>query len=416
MIQTLRPLTSLLLGVALLLGGTGLLNTLIQLQGSALGYSDTLLGGLTSAYFVGFLIGTYVAPVLIRRIGHIRAFAFYASTCACGVLLHAISDSALVWLLLRLVVGTALVGLYTSIESWLNGLAQPAQRGTVFASYMMVNLGALATAQQLLRIEFDPLLLLFVLSGLLVCASTLPVLLTRMAQPVLHPTPRLEVRRLFATAPTAGVGALATGLAMGAFWGMVPVWGTRIDLSASQIATYMSVAIVGGAALQIPLGRLSDRRDRRLALALVGGLASVFALATPFTAGFIVTPLVVTFLYGGMAFAVYPLVVAHLLDHLPPEDVLAASSSVLLLNGLGSAIGPLIAGLLMTATGPNVLFAWFAATHGMLALYALYRYRVMHRERAEEAHFQPMLRTTPEALHFAEDESGEEEDGLARER
>ncbi|MFC4727773.1 MFS transporter [Coralloluteibacterium thermophilus] len=398
MLQTLRPIASLLLGVALLLGGTGLLNTLIQLQGSTLGFSDTLLGALTSAYYLGFLAGTFIGPPLVRRIGHIRAFGFYAATCACGVLLHALAEAPALWMVLRVVVGMALVGLYTVIESWLNAQAGPTQRGSVFASYMMVNLGALAVAQQLLRVDLDPVLLLFVLSGLLVTASTLPVLITRMSQPVLAPTPRLAVRRLFATAPTAGVGAIVSGLAMGAFWGMVPVWGMRIGLDAAEIGTYMSVAIVGGAALQIPLGRLSDRRDRRLALAIVCALACALALAAPLTADLRLTPYAIAFLYGGMAFAVYPIVVAHLLDHLSPEEVLAASSSVLLLNGLGSAIGPLIAGALMGALGPGVLFAWFAATQGGLGAYALYRYYAFRRARALEPHFQPMLRTTPEAL------------------
>ncbi|MBS7456788.1 MFS transporter [Coralloluteibacterium stylophorae] len=417
MIQTLRPITSLLLGVAFLLCGTGVLGIQLQLRGAEIGYSPTLLGGLTSAYFVGFLAGTFLSPALVRRIGHIRAFGFYAASCACGVLLHVLVESALAWLVLRLLVGMALVGLYSVIESWLTAQAPEHQRSTVFALYMMVNLGALAVSQQLVRVGADLPYVPMVLAALLVCASTLPVLATRMAQPVLQPVPRLALRRLFAAAPSAGAGALLSGLCMGAFWGLSPVWGTQVGMSTGQIATYMSMAILGGAALQLPLGRLSDRRDRRLALALVCAAACAVAFVAPLTAAIPGAAYVVAFLFGGMSFSIYPIVVAHLLDHLPPEEILGASSSVLLLNGAGSIVGPLVAGGLMTAIGPSSLFMWFAATLGAIALYALYRYRAFARTRASEPHFQPMLRTSHEALGLItpdEDSARHEETAPAR--
>ncbi len=402
MVRTLRPIASLLGGTALLLLGVGLLNTLIPLRGKALGYSDTLLGGLTSAYYAGYLLGTFLVPPLIRRIGHIRAFAFCTAGVACVVLLHALGDSAVLWLVLRFLAGAVLVGLYTIIESWLNASAPTAQRGGVFAAYMVVNLGALALAQQLLRIQGQPFVL-FTVVALLLCAATLPVVVTRLAQPALQATPNLRLRRLFATAPSAGAGALLSGLAMGAFWGLLPVYAHGIGFDTAAIGTYMSVAIIGGAALQWPLGRLSDHHDRRIALALVCAAAAVLALlAIPFGTN---RPMAMAliFLYGGMAFAVYPIVVAHLVDHLAPEDLLAASSSVLLVYGIGSAAGPLAAGALMSALGTWSLFGWFALTQGALAAYAGYRYTVFRREQATEPHFRTMLRTTPTVLEMLPD-------------
>jgi MFS family permease len=399
MVRALRPIASLLSGTALLLLGAGLLNTLVPLRGVALGYSTTLLGALTSAYFAGYFIGTFAVPPLVQRIGHIRAFAFCTACAACLVLLHALSPDPALWLLLRLLTGAVLVGLYTIIESWLNAQAPPAQRGGVFAAYMVVNLGALALAQQMLRIGGQPFVL-FTVVALLLCAATLPVVTTRQRQPALQPAPRLRLRRLFAAAPSAGAGALLSGLAMGAFWGLLPVYARGRGLDDGAIATWMSVAIVGGAALQWPLGRLSDRHDRRIALALVCAAAGVLALLLPAATGHRYAALALLFLYGGMAFAVYPVVVAHLVDHLPPQDLLAASSSVLLLNGVGSALGPLAAGLLMSGLGAWSLFGWFALTQGALAAYAAYRYRVFRREQATERHFTPMLRTTPAAFEM----------------
>ncbi|MDN5924076.1 MAG: MFS transporter, partial [Xanthomonadales bacterium] len=244
MLRTLRPIASLLSGTALLLLGVGLLNTMIPLRGDALGYSKTLLGGLTSAYYAGYLLGTFLIPPLVRRIGHIRAFAFCTAAVACVVLIHPLSHSPWLWLTLRFLAGLALVGLYAIIESWLNASAPAAKRGGVFAAYMVGNLGALAVGQQLLRLTDAPFVL-FNVVALAVCAATLPVVATRQAQPAPQSTPRLHLRRLFQLAPSAGAGALLSGLAMGAFWGLLPIYARAIGFDIQAIGTYMSVAIVG---------------------------------------------------------------------------------------------------------------------------------------------------------------------------
>ncbi|WHZ19147.1 MAG: putative MFS-type transporter [Rhodanobacteraceae bacterium] len=399
MLRTLRPIASLLAGTALLLAGVGLLNTLIPLRGAAAGFPETLLGGLTSAYYVGYFIGTFAMPPLVRRIGHIRAFAFCAACAACIVLLYAFGTNPIAWLALRLLSGIVLVGLYAVIESWLNAQAPDGKRGAVFATYMVVNLGSLALGQQLLRIRGEAFVP-FAVVALLVCAATLPVLATHQAQPQQQATPRLQLRLLFNVAPTAGLGAILTGLAMGAFWGLLPVYARDSGFDTAAIGNYMSIAIVGGAALQWPLGRLSDRHDRRIALALVAAAAALLALAGIAFGGREWPEMATIFLFGGMSFAIYPIVVAHLVDHAPPEDLLAASSSVLLVYGVGSALGPLVAGGLMGAFGAWTLFAWFALTHGVLAVYATWRYRMSPRTPADAPAFQPMLRTTPAALRL----------------
>lgn len=393
----LRPVAALFAGVVLLLTGVGLLNTLVPLRAVEAGFSNVFLGGLTSAYYGGYLLGTFAILPLIARIGHIRAFAFCTACAACIVLFHALGIHAWVWLLLRLLVGIILVGLYTIIESWLNAHAPAAQRGRIFSIYMVLNLGALALGQQLLHLDAQPFVL-FVLVAMLICAATVPVVTTRQSQPVSQHAPRLQLMRLYRTAPTAVIGALMSGLAMGAFWGLQPVYAHEIGFDDATVGTSMSIAILGGAALQWPLGRLSDYFDRRLALLACCVAALVLALAALLLGGRQWPTMGILFLYCGAAFAVYPIVVAHLVDHLPPEQILGASSTVLLLFGIGSATGPLIAGTMMSALGGWSLLAWYALTHGVLALYAGYRYHAFWRAQNDETHFVPMLRTTPAAL------------------
>lgn len=395
---SIRKVASLLAGTVLLLLGAGLLSSLIPLRGQALGFSMTLVGALTSVYYIGYFAGTFTLPALVHRIGHIRAFAFCTALTAVLVLVQALSDQYWLWLVLRFLQGMALVGLYAVIESWLNVAPEPAHRSKVFSIYMMLNLGSLAMAQQFLRLQ-GPDFLLFSVVAILVCAATLPVASTRQAQPDIPEPPRLELRSLFRRVPTALVAALLAGLSMGALWGLLPLYARAIGLSPSAISNYLTAAILGGVVMQWPLGYLSDRVDRRLALGWTAGLAAALAMAILLLpVGQLWLDMVLVFAFGGAVFALYPIAVAHLVDYLPREQLLTATNSVLLIYGFGSALGPLMAGVMMNRLQPAMLFAWFAGLNVLLALYTLYRFATRHRERVSEDNFVPMLRTTPAVL------------------
>lgn len=401
MFSTLRAVASLLVSTAFLLAGAGLLGTLIPLRGSEFGFSETLLGALAWAYYIGFLVGTYTMPRLVQRVGHIRVFAFGTACAAMVALLHALAGWPWLWLLLRFAGGIVMVGLYTIIESWLNARASAAQRGAVFAIYMTVNSGALALAQPLLLIDGAPFVL-FTVVALLALLAALPVVLTHQPQPVVQQAPRLALRRVQQVAPTAAVGALLAGLAQGAFFGLAPVYASRLGFDTAQISGYMAFGILGGALLQWPIGYASDRIDRRLMLALVGCAAFVLALGVAHAGSRAHPAMVLIFAYCGMAFAVYPMAVTHLVDYLEPGELLGASSTVYLLYGAGSALGPLVAGIGMDRLGAQSLPYWFALNGALLALYAGYRYYTYNRELVEANNFRPLVTTTataPRAVH-----------------
>lgn len=401
MLALLVPIGALLAGIALLLLGTGLINTVLALRGSAEGYSDATLGLIGSAYFAGFFLGTYVAPPLIRRMGHVRGFAFFAAATASCMLAHALIVTAPVWMVLRLITGITLVGLYTVIESWLNTQAPPSRRGQIFAVYMAVNLGALAAAQQLLHLGSAAGFELFAVAAIFVCLALMPVTATRLPPPELAHTPPLGLRRLWATAPVACAGALLSGLGMGAFWGMSAVYGNRIGLDTGGIAALITLSILGGAVLQWPIGHLSDSGDRRRALAWVATAATLAALLWAVLGSFGSAVLVAGFLFGAAAFALYPIAVAHLIDHLAHHDILSGSAALLLLHGVGAAAGPVLAGSAMGWIGPAALPLHFALMFGPLAAYAFWMSRRTSDEIVEEAaHFMPMVRTSATVLEM----------------
>lgn len=413
MLPLIIPIGAILLGVALLLLGSGLLNTLLTLRASIEGYSDGLIGLIMSGYFVGFFFGTFLALPIVRRVGHIRAFALCAAIMSCSAILHVLFVNPYVWLLLRVLTGTVLVILYTVIESWLNGQTDASQRGRVFAVYMVVNLSALALAQQLLRIDSPETFVLFALAGMLITISLVPVTWTRFQQPHVGTISRVKFKTLYHAAPVASIGALLSGLVMGAFWGLAPLYAERSGLSSDQVALFMSGAILGGALFQFPLGRYSDTHDRRMVLAVICTVG-VFASALIYlTAGHWQWQLVCVALYGGMAFSLYPVVIAHLIDFLDAKDILSGVSGLLLLHGVGAAIGPALAGQLMGLFGYLFLPVYFALVLAMLAAYCFYQVmplRSVAEEQPEQPiQFVPMVRTTPTAIEMMPEEPVEDE-------
>jgi MFS family permease len=402
MLLHLLPISSLMIGTAFLLLGSGLLSTLIALRGNLEGFSDQILGLMGSAYFVGFFIGTYTVPRLIRRMGHIRSSNFFSAAIAAFILLHSIVVDVWVWIILRIFTGIALVGFYTVIESWLNSQAASEKRGQVFAFYMIVNMVSIAAAQQFLHIASPSTFVLFSIAAVMVCFSVMPIASTRLPQPIVENAPRMTLRELWNAAPAAVIGALVSGLSMGTFWSMGPLYATRLGLDEEGVATLVSIVIIGGAMLQLPLGRISDRLDRRYALGLAATGATIAALLMALQGGGELMLYIAAFLYGGTAFAIYPIVVAHLVDHLTQDNILSGNAGILLLYGIGAMIGPALAGLLMGWGGAAAMPAFFAVVMAPLAIYVvLQAFNTKDEIIDEPAHFVPMVRTAETAMEIA---------------
>ncbi len=401
MLKTVLSISSLLLGAALLLIGNGLAGTLLALRGSLVGWSDGLIGLIMSAYFAGFLSGTYIAPVVILRVGHIRAFALFAAVAAATALLHALFVNPIAWAALRIVTGSCLVGLYMVIESWLNTQAPAGQRSRVFATYMAVNFLALAIGQNLIQLYapsgFEP----FAIVAILLSLSLVPIMLTRVSQPVPVQQPRLRWHTLYRASPSAISGAFGSGLAMSAFWGLAPVMAQHLLGNSAGIAALMTATILGGALVQWPVGYWSDHVDRRRMLAMLAGGASLLALLA-FAIGDLAPWLLYAtmFAFGGLAFTIYPVSIALANDFLAREDTLQGASTMLFVHGIGAAAGPSVAGLLMLLCGPRGLLLHFAVVLAVLAVSVWLRILRSGYVALPQEHFTPMLRTSTAALEL----------------
>ncbi len=372
--KLLLPLASLLSGVAMLVVGTGLLFAAIGAQSGAARFSALVTGLIMSGYFAGFIFGTYACPIIIRRVGHIRAFAAMASIASTLPILHALWLNPWFWGGLRFVTGVCLVGLYIVVESWLNVVAKSHQRGKVFAAYMAVSGVSMALGQWLIlvgnRFGFVP----FAMVSILFSFALLPITLTPVDEPQPTEAPKLGLIELFAISPIGVIGATGSGLLSGAFYSLGHTFGQGVGFSEAGIATFMAATILGGAVFQWPVGHLSDRHDRRWVLfwvcvccAAVAGTG--FYLAREYENSLIFLGVV----YGGLAFTVYGLSVAHVNDLIDPSRVLEVTGGLLLLHGVGATVGPTLGGGLMDLLGAESLMLYFASVLVLMAL-AVWRY------------------------------------------
>ncbi len=399
--SSLRSSFSLLLGMSILLMGSGLIGTLLGLRAVSEGFSELAIGFVMSAFFVGYIVGSWLIPALITRVGHIRTFAALAAISAVAALVHALWVDPVAWWVLRLINGISLLGSYMVIESWLNEQVVE-KRGQVFAVYMMTSLLALGIGQYLLLIYGPDAIQSFMLVAMLFALGLVPIALTPVTQPIPIRTEGLPLRELYRRAPVGIVGAGVSGLVTGAFWGLAAVFAREIGLSDAGVATFLSAAIFGGAMLQYPIGHASDRRDRRKALIVVAGLAAVGSVALFFAIGQNTALIVVlALLWGGFAFTLYALSVAQTYDRLDASEALEATRGLLLMNGIGSATGPMLAGLILYLAGASALPLAFAV---LLVLFILFVLVQLRKEgptpKPEMTEFVPMTRTSPVAAEI----------------
>lgn len=389
---------ALLVAIFTLMAGGGLLSTLVSVRLEAGGASAIVVGLVATAYFVGLTIGSLAAFPVVARAGHIRAFAAFASLFSATTLALAIHVDPLFWSLLRLVQGLCTAGVFVCLESWLNERATPATRGAILATYMIFLYSGQAVGQLLLNLGGPLPSLPFIAASILLSLAVIPVTLTRIPAPAPPDSGVMPLAKLFRTSPLGLVGAVATGLMLGAFYGLGPVFASGSGLVTAGTALFMSATILGGVTLQWPLGRLSDLIDRRKVI--VGTFAATLLVcgAMVYLAEGRWQLVLVGALFGGTCFALYPLCVAHMNDHLGSGERVAATGGLVLVYSLGAAAGPLLAGGLMTVTGPRGLFLFIGLCAAAVLLFAairIWRSPAVPGER--QGPYQILPRTTPAA-------------------
>ncbi len=394
--DVLKNITALLISFSLLLIGTGLQNTLLGVRAELEGFPASLTGFAMSAFFFGHIVGAFVIPKLVANVGHIRMFSAMASLASVSAIMYAVFLHPMAWAFFRVISGFCMMGLYMVVESWINGKADNAVRGKIFSFYVAINLSSLAIGQILMTLD-DPLQFeLFAYSSVLLSLAVVPIALAKASTPPPITSPGINITKLWKMTPVGVVGSLIGGLIGGAYWNMSPVFAAGVGFDINQIATFMTIFILGGILFQIPVGMISDRHDRRKVLGVItaayGVICFILANMSPNTA---ILFYIATFLGGGCMLCINSLATAHINDNADSADIVEVSGGILLITGIGAIIGANGASWVMDLISYSALYYFIAIPSLGLSAFTFYRLTV--REARDPETLEP-YQMTPTAL------------------
>lgn len=391
-----------LIGLVIFTAGNGLFSTLTTVRMDMSGAGTWMIGFISAAYYVGLVLGSFRTEKLIFRIGHIRAYAAFASLLAAIYMLHGLYVEPSAWILLRLAAGVATAGVFVVIESWLLAQSTPKTRGKVLAIYSAAYYAAQASGQFLLNVNSPSSLVPFCLASMLASFSVVPLAMTYSPSPSVEESSMLSFAKVYRMTPLGVCACFAAGLVLGAVYSMLPLFANESGHAVSDIALVMSLVIFGGMALQYPVGYLSDLMNRRLMMFIVSVICvvlSLLILAINPENRSLYFPMI--FLLGGFSFTLYPLGISYACDHLHPNDIIGATQSLLLAYSFGAAIGPIGAAGFMHTLGSKSLFLYFALVCASLAIYILYRMsQKASLEVSEQDSFIAVPHNSPIATEF----------------
>ena len=372
MSAALSAIAALLCSVLLLIGGNALIGVVTPLRARLDGFPELTVGLLGSAYFTGMLAGTLVAPAIIRRAGHIRAFTALVGLAIVSVLMMSTAVSPALWLACRALTGFVLAGLYAVIEAWINARATDANRGALYALYQIANFAASAAGQMALQQLGSTGSSPFAVAGILLALSILPMAMTSVDPPAPPRTARPKILWLVRTAPVSCAAALAAGAANGASISLGPIFAVGIGMPSHDAPLFTSAIVLGCAVGVFPIGALSDRVDRRLvmAAAMLAGAAFEFGLSAMGAPSLAVIAL--GFLVGVTTYSLYTLAVSIANDGASPHDLIFISVGLLFIYCVAAIVSPAVAAVLMRDFGPGALFVQNGAVHLAIAAFALW--------------------------------------------
>ena len=408
MFGTIVSSWALFTGFGLIMLAHALQGTLLNVNAVFFNFSDFEIGYVFSGYFIGYLFSSIQCPKLIKNVGHIRVFAAFASLGSIAILLHWIVINPIAWLIFRMITGFSFAAIYIVCESWLNDRADNKSRGQLIGFYMIVLYFSTSAGGMLVNLRATTDAHLFILTSLLISLALVPILLTKKPAPDFSTPKFLSLKELYTKSPMAFVGSFSIGMVYSALFGLMGVFGAKIGLSIFQISILVFVNMFVGAIFQYPVGKISDKYDRRTIL-LSLNLIAIASLIFIYLLGSLSFNLLLVFIgiHSAVSLPYYAVVISHMNDFLEKDEIVSGSSTLTLVNALGMVMGPMLASGFMAYFGAYGYFLYMIVIYCLVAPYNFFRIRVGRTSNIYEENTPSMIvpRTaSPVGMQLASDQ------------
>ena len=408
MFGTIVSSWALFTGFGLIMLAHALQGTLLNVNAVFFNFSDFEIGYVFSGYFIGYLFSSIQCPKLIKNVGHIRVFAAFASLGSIAILLHWIVINPIAWLIFRMITGFSFAAIYIVCESWLNDRADNKSRGQLIGFYMIVLYFSTSAGGMLVNLRATTDAHLFILTSLLISLALVPILLTKKPAPDFSTPKFLSLKELYSKSPMAFVGSFSIGMVYSALFGLMGVFGAKIGLSIFQISILVFVNMFVGAIFQYPVGKISDKYDRRTIL-LSLNLIAIASLIFIYLLGSLSFNFLLVFIgiHSAVSLPYYAVIISHMNDFLEKDEMVSGSSTLTLVNALGMVMGPMLASGFMAYFGAYGYFLYMIVIYCLVAPYNFFRIRVGRTSNIYEENTPSMIvpRTvSPVGMQLASDQ------------
>lgn len=356
------PLLAPLISLFFYISGNAFFNTFISLHLKEKDYTQLEIGGIVSIYYLGMMAGSFFKNCWINRVGYAKSLLVTAMISTVFYFLIFLSENIYWWYFCRLLIGIAVGIFFIALESWVILSGPEDQKGETLSIYMIALYSSITVGQYMIKettiSRFTP----YIIAAFLTFSSIFPLFFAKNGFiPDAKEGASISWKELLKGAPLGILGNLLAGLSLSAIYGLLPLYGEWLHLSISDIGLLMAITIAGGFLGQWPLGRISDLFDKDSVLKWVIFCIPLFSL--PLILGNALPFMVIlgfAFIIGVLNFTLYPIAINSCCEKFPHHMTLSIVTYALIVYGIGSVSGPLIAAPFMASLGNQYLFLYFA--------------------------------------------------------
>ncbi|NOH21926.1 MFS transporter [Vibrio europaeus] len=396
---TLRPLTLLFISSFLLMSSHGLSGILLPVKLADEQVGVQSIGFVLSMYSVGFLLGAIIGKRVLRQIGLVRTFAMCGSLGASAILIMGLSSEIWLWAIMRAVMGFCIACATATLDTWFNSVSTESNRGKILAVNQVVILSAITLGQFGLALAPPSETTLFILCGILFSISVSPVVFVSHFEPQIEQTESIQLREIYTLSPLGFMTCFVCGILYSTIANMLPVYAGDQGITGFQLSVFMGAATAGGILLQLPMGYLSDKFERRKVILSGCFVLAIVSFALPVSMQYQwqVAPLILVALTMGLIACLYPLSISETFDRALKAQLVPVLSGLLCIYAIGSVIGPYSAALIMERFNGSALFGFLIFVDLGLIVFTIYRMSVRQALPVEEQ--ESFVMHTPASIH-----------------